>query len=97
MPDVPVGEEGEVPDTEGAVEEVLEDTPETTSGAVLNGAQVTALIGVVSQVARGDLPRSSGIEIMKSAYKLPAEEAERLMGEAGVNEESSQTPPVPDA
>lgn len=79
-------------------ETVPEETEiETTSGAALNGAQVTALIGVVSQVAKGDLPRSSGIEIMKSAYKLPSEEAERLMGEAGKNGTQEENPLIPEA
>lgn len=90
-----LGAVGGDPEDEAAAEAAAEP-PETTSGTVLNGAQVTALIGVVSQVAKGELPRSSGIEIMKSAYRLPAEEAERLMGEAGTNGTEAKNPAITD-
>ncbi len=49
----------------------------------LNGAQVTALIGVLQAVAEGRLPRDSGIEIIVTAFPVAKEKAERLMGDIG--------------
>ncbi len=49
----------------------------------LNGAQVTSMVDVVSKVSLGLIPRSSGVEILYQAFNIEAEEAQRLMGDAG--------------
>lgn len=49
----------------------------------LNGAQVTAIVSIISQITAGTLPRQSGIEIIISSYGKSREEVERMVGEAG--------------
>ena len=56
---------------------------EVEKDLVLNGAQVTSMIGVVEKVAAGELPRSSGIVILKTAFGLTEERALEIMGESG--------------
>ena len=50
---------------------------------VLNGAQVTSMVGIVSSVAGGELPRGTGISILMTAFGLTKEKAEEIMGESG--------------
>ncbi len=50
---------------------------------VLNGAQVTSMVGIVSSVANGELPRGTGISILMTAFGLTKEKAEEIMGESG--------------
>jgi len=50
---------------------------------ILNGAQVTSLVTVVQQVAKGELPRESGLEIIMKAFNLSKEEAESVLSSAG--------------
>ena len=49
----------------------------------LNGAQVSSMVSIVSQVATGQLPRGSGINILLAAFPISSEVAEKIMGEAG--------------
>lgn len=49
----------------------------------LNGAQVTAALGIVSQVAAGNIPRETGINSLITFFALTPEQAERVMGSAG--------------
>ncbi len=65
---------------------IAEDIQKT----LLNGAQVTALVAVVTQVATGVLPRDSGLQIIQTAFGLDAAKAEEIMGQAGLQ-------PPPDA
>jgi len=53
---------------------------QTTS---LNGAQVTSMVGIVSQVALGQLPRDSGINLLLAAFPVTPKTAEAIMGAAG--------------
>lgn len=50
----------------------------------LNGAQVTAMVDVVSKVALGLIPREAGIQIIYQAFNIDAAEAGRIMGNAGL-------------
>ena len=50
---------------------------------VLNGAQVTALVSLVQQVASNQLPRDSALVIIQSAFGLTEQQANRILGEAG--------------
>lgn len=64
----------------------------------LNGAQVTALAGIVEKVAQGLLDRSSGASILQVAFGLTASEAEAVLGdpnfEPAVTVEGADTPPL---
>jgi hypothetical protein len=51
--------------------------------ASLNGAQVDALKGIVSDVANGLIPRETGIELIVAAFPLSLEQAEKIMGSVG--------------
>ena len=75
---IEVEEELEVdPDPEITVEDAdLQDT-------AFNGAQITALVDVIKQVAQGEIPRESGIETIVKGFNVSREQAEKLMGEAG--------------
>ena len=58
--------------------------PET----VLNGAQVTSLIQVVTAMMTGSLPYASALEIIQSAFGMSMEKALRILGpesNAGIN------------
>jgi len=66
------------PETAGASSE--EHTPQEIS---LNGAQVTSMVQIVTQVAAGQLPRSSGVQMLLAAFPVSAEPAERIMGDVG--------------
>ena len=57
--------------------------PARASDTALNGAQVEALMGIVAQVATGQLPRASGVEIMVAAFPISRDDAERIMGAVG--------------
>jgi len=74
-------------DIESLIVEI--DTPEGEAAisdkdaVVLNGAQVTAVVTVVKDVAAGMLPRDAGIHIIMTSFNLSAEQAESIMGSAG--------------
>jgi hypothetical protein len=57
-----------------------EPTPQEVS---LNGAQVASMMEIVAQVATGQLPRASGVEMLLAAFPLSREQAERIMGQVG--------------
>lgn len=67
--------------------EALAETPnvnQTTSPtASLNGAQVTSLVEVINAVAAGSLPRDAGINIIKIAFALSEDDAEKIMSTVG--------------
>lgn len=54
-------------------------TTEKVSDLALNGAQVTAMVEVVQQVANGDLPLETAIGILKKAFLMTDEEARALV------------------
>lgn len=55
----------------------------STAENALNGIQVRSMIQVVQDVAAGNLPRSSGISILKVSFGLDDIQANELMGDAG--------------
>lgn len=60
---------------------------------VLNGAQVTALVDIVSKVAQGLIPRDAAVNIVIEAFNISKEEAERLVGQAGKGFQPSAVDP----
>lgn len=77
-PDVGDGPEAEAP-------EGLAPPPEGESvqETALNGAQVTSLLAIVTQVAEGTLPRQTAVEIIVSAFPIDRQQADRILGEVG--------------
>jgi phage gp29-like protein len=49
----------------------------------LNGAQVTALLAILTAVATGQLPRDSGVAAIEASFPLTAAQAEQVMGSVG--------------
>ena len=58
------------------------DTP-TPQEISLNGAQVTSMVQIGSQVAAGLLPRGSAVQMLLAAFPLTGEQAEKIMGDVG--------------
>lgn len=69
-------------DLRGAVDSIGGDS-ETISEVSLNGAQVTAMVGVIDKVANGQLPRETAIQIISTAFPITPEQASRIMGDVG--------------
>jgi hypothetical protein len=49
----------------------------------LNGAQVQAALGIVQQVAAGQLPRDAALGMLQAFFNLDASRAEQVMGSVG--------------
>lgn len=100
------GEPGTVPITpegapEGAATPVAPAGESAPAGAgvapiqatVLNGAQVSSLVEIISQVSEKKIPRDSGVEIVMLAYQVDRERAEALIGSAGKGFEPTKDEP----
>lgn len=62
----------------------------------LNGAQVKSLTDIVAAVARGEIPRESGVAMIEFAFPLSADQAESIMSSVGNGfDPKSQEPAVP--
>lgn len=57
--------------------------PEDIQKTALNGAQISSLVEVVAQIAKGEIPRESGVEILAVALNITREEANAIIGSAG--------------
>lgn len=60
----------------------------------LNGAQVTAMLQTVAQVVAGQLPRETAVAILETAFNIPHEKAEKVLGTVG---QGFQPAPPPEA
>ena len=66
-------------------------TGQPASSVALNGAQVQAAQGIITSVAKGELPRATGVEMLVQFFNMAPEAADSLMGTVG----GSFSPPVP--
>lgn len=78
------------PVEDGHAPEVVDTAPpapdvavEKDPAASLNGAQVASMLEIVTNVATGQIPRSTGVAIMVAAFPLSQEQAEEIMGTVG--------------
>jgi phage-related protein (TIGR01555 family) len=87
-------EDDETVDPEVAAQAELEQNGGTTIGGVptngqpqaqLNGAEITALASIVSDVAAKKLPVDSAIALISLAYNIPEEQAKKIVGSAGTS------------
>lgn len=60
-----------------------ENNQVTAPEIALNGAQVTALVEVITQVALGQIPRETGVNMIQIAFAITKENAEKMMGTVG--------------
>jgi hypothetical protein len=58
-------------------------TDENVQKLALNGAQVTAMVDVVTKVSLGQIPRESGVNIISTSFNIGVPEAEAIIGTAG--------------
>lgn len=65
---------------------------QTAEAAVLNGAQITAALSIVQQVAAGDIPRDAGLGMLTVLFNLTPEKAAQLMGSAGTSTPTTPNP-----
>lgn len=49
----------------------------------LNGAQVTAMLDTVARVAAGQLPRDTAVAILETAFNIPHDKVEKVLGTVG--------------
>jgi hypothetical protein len=78
--------ETETPDTAAPDESVAAAATSAgvpASAVALNGAQVQAAQGIIMSVAKGELPRDSGVQMLVQFFNMPFEAADALMGEVG--------------
>lgn len=73
------------PETEVSVKEPPEPLDSNVQESSLNGAQVGSMIEIVLQVAQGNLPRESGVNILASSFSISVEQADNIIGSAGKN------------
>ena len=77
---LPTSTTGESPATDAALST---QQIQTSEDLVLNGAQITAATGIVTAVAKGELPRDSGLGQLKILFNLSDVQADAIMGTAG--------------
>jgi hypothetical protein len=53
------------------------------SAVAMNGAQVQAAQGIVTAVAKGELPRATGVAMLVQFFNMPSDAADAMMGEVG--------------
>jgi hypothetical protein len=53
------------------------------SAVAMNGAQVQAAQGIVTSVAKGELPRETGVAMLIQFFNMPPDAADAMMGEVG--------------
>ena len=78
--------ETETPDTAAPEESVAAAATSAgvpASAVALNGAQVQAAQGIIMSVAKGELPRESGVQMIVQFFNMAADSADALMGEVG--------------
>lgn len=87
--------------TDGATDPAAQDpnaapsaTPNAPDGALigegvqtqlLNGAQMQVAIDIVAQVAAGEIPRESGVQLLQTLLGFTPAQAESIMGPAGTD------------
>jgi len=75
--------EQEEPEAKPEGEVKVQPAETVDPSTALNGAQVAALKEIVLSVAAGEIPRTSGIEIIVASFPVDRATAERIMGEVG--------------
>lgn len=59
---------------------------------MMNGAQVTSIVGLVASVSSGEIPAETGINLLQVAFGLDEATAAGLIGDAGENNGNSPEP-----
>ena len=83
--DDPEPEPEREPEREPAPEPADPDAERKDPQSALNGAQVSAMQGIVNAVAAGEIPRATGVALMTLAFPISAQQAEEAMGVVGTD------------
>jgi hypothetical protein len=59
---------------------------------VLNGAQISAAVDIVTKVTAGDMLRDSGLGMLQIMFNLTLDQAEKIMGSAGTKTPTTPNP-----
>jgi hypothetical protein len=72
-------------------------SPVPAQNSALNGAQVTSAVEIVSLVAKGELPRDSGVAMLARFFGMTTEDADVIMGTVGrgFTAPKPEPPPAP--
>jgi hypothetical protein len=62
---------------------------------VLSGGQIAAATAIVLGVVAGEMPRDAGIGQLRVLFNLTEEQAEGIMGSAGLAKAAPAAPPEP--
>lgn len=68
---------------EESVAEAATSAGVPASAVALNGAQVQAAQGIIASVAKGELPRETGVQMLIQFFNMAPESADALMGAVG--------------
>jgi HK97 family phage portal protein len=88
---VPIEEETGTVGTDGTQD------VQVAESAVLNGPQVSAAADIVMAVAKGEIPRDSGLGMLAILFNLKPAQAEAIMGSAGMGDKPTTPNPIEDA
>lgn len=81
--EIQAAEDEPPPAPEAPIAETTGEGGETIAEVSLNGAQVASMVDIVAQVASGAIPRETGVELIRVAYPVSAQEADKIMGAVG--------------
>lgn len=62
--------------------------------SALQGAQITAMLEIVRAVAEGEIPRTSGVQMIAQTFPVSADDAEKIVGDAGKGFAPRTQPPA---
>jgi len=82
----PIAEEQMTADTAAPADSVAAAATaagQPASAVALNGAQVQAAQGIITSVAKGELPRATGVEMLVQFFNMDPAAADTLMGTVG--------------
>lgn len=83
MEESDVEEPTDIAATEESVAAAATSAGVPASAVALNGAQVQAAQGIISSVAKGELPRETGVQMLIQFFNMAPESADALMGAVG--------------
>lgn len=91
--DAPIEADPKAPEPTPAPEDVKPEPTDTPlASTAFNGAQVTSLLEVITQVVDGQLPRDAAINIIITAFNVTSVVAEGMLGDVGQGFEPKPAP-----
>lgn len=60
-----------------------DESTSVNSTDALTGVQITSMLEIVNNVAKGAIPRETGVEIIAAGFPVSVDESDKIMGEVG--------------